>query len=99
MYVDTELRATTVRTLGTKYAATVSGCTVMKRVSTASMRVSSSDELHNNVQWQCAENNGTLGSKTTMQDLVNKSKRLLAADLVTYRKPVTICAWQQGLSS
>ena len=26
MYVDTELRATTVRTLGTRYAATVSGC-------------------------------------------------------------------------
>ena len=26
MYVDRDLRATTVRTLGTKYAATVSGC-------------------------------------------------------------------------
>lgn len=37
MYVDRDLRATTVRTRGTKYAATVSGCTVMKHISTASM--------------------------------------------------------------
>lgn len=56
MYVDTDLRATTVRTLGTKYAATVSGCTVMKQeVSTASMQLSSPDELFNNVPWECDE--------------------------------------------
>ena len=49
MYVDRDLRATTVRTLGTKYAATVSGCAVMRQVSTGSMWLSLPDELNNSV--------------------------------------------------